>query len=50
MSYWQSARYPFGRSLPNGVTVEHLPPEATAAETKRAVAIRDSVVAASSSG
>jgi hypothetical protein len=42
-----SAKYPFGQSLPNGVTIEHLPAEMTVTETKRAEAIRDGVIAAS---
>jgi hypothetical protein len=42
-----SARYPFGQSLPNGVTMEHVPPEMAVPETKRAEAIRDGVIAAS---
>jgi hypothetical protein len=42
-----SAKYPFGQSLPNGVTIEHLPAEMTIVETRRAEAIRDGVIAGS---
>jgi len=42
-----SARYPFGQSLPNGVTIEHVPAEMMILETRRAEAIRDGVIASS---